>query len=282
MNYFIIFIFFLFYKIRNFFKLYLNNLKFKKISKKLDLVTYDYDKINEHGFIIIDKFFNKNDCEIIIKDIDTFINNNPKFIWKGKNQDWDQRIFGFDLVNKRISKFLNNTKLINSIQQLIGSPVKACYTMANKVINAPYNLGSGGGWHRDSIHKQFKAIVYLSDVNESTGNLQIILKSNCYNNLIKTHHILKKNLLDTRFTDSEIIKIVDKQKLNVVNLIGKAGTLIIFDTSNLHRGAPIKSGSRYAVTNYYYSYLDELTNIHPNPLIKKDSLNDLWTDHLKQ
>ena len=32
----------------------------------------------------------------------------------------------------------------------------------------------------------------------------------------------------------------------------KAGTLILFDSSTIHRGAPITAGTRYALTNYYY------------------------------
>ena len=31
------------------------------------------------------------------------------------------------------------------------------------------------------------------------------------------------------------------------------GTLILVDTSTLHRGAPIKKGIRYGFTNYYYT-----------------------------
>ena len=144
--------------------------------------------------------------------------------------------------------------------------------MANKINYAHDNLGSGGGWHRDTIHKEFKAILYLNDVNKRTGNLQIIQKTNNYNSIVHTHQLLKKNLLDTRFTNLEILKIIEKYKFKILDLTGKAGTLIIFNVSNLHRGAPIKSGTRYAVTNYYNTYLDELRVNHPNPIIKKDSL----------
>ena len=77
--------------------------------------------------------------------------------------------------------------------------------------NTQNNLGSGGGWHRDSIHKEYKAIVYLKDVDENSGNLQIIKKSNNYNSLLNAHHLLKKDLLDTRFTNSEVSKIIEEQ-----------------------------------------------------------------------
>ena len=44
--------------------------------------------------------------------------------------------------------------------------------MANKLIYKKGNLGSGGGWHRDTFFKkQLKFIIYLSDVGEKNGEL---------------------------------------------------------------------------------------------------------------
>ena len=34
--------------------------------------------------------------------------------------------------------------------------------------------------------------------------------------------------------------------------MAKAGTLILVDTSSIHRGMPIIAGVRYALTNYFY------------------------------
>ena len=34
--------------------------------------------------------------------------------------------------------------------------------------------------------------------------------------------------------------------------LGKAGTLLLVNTTGIHRGRPLKAGSRYALTNYYY------------------------------
>jgi predicted 2-oxoglutarate/Fe(II)-dependent dioxygenase YbiX len=37
----------------------------------------------------------------------------------------------------------------------------------------------------------------------------------------------------------------------IVTATAKAGTLVLFDTNCIHRGKPIQSGFRYAITNYY-------------------------------
>ena len=39
----------------------------------------------------------------------------------------------------------------------------------------------------------------------------------------------------------------------IKNFTASAGTLIIFDSSTIHRGSPILEGKRYAITNYYYA-----------------------------
>ena len=44
-------------------------------------------------------------------------------------------------------------------------------------------------------------------------------------------------------------------KINTIK--ARAGTVILFDCSNLHRGAPITiKKKRYALTNYYFSIKD--------------------------
>ena len=71
---------------------------------------------------------------------------------------------------------------------------------------------------------------------------------------------LKKGYPNTRFSDYEL-KILNKEKK--ITLTGKAGTLILFDGSLIHRGKPVLEGKRYALTNYYFPELDY------NNLVKK-------------
>ena len=43
----------------------------------------------------------------------------------------------------------------------------------------------------------------------------------------------------------------EKTGLKIVTLIAQPGDLIVFDGTGIHRGKPLKSGERYAMTNYY-------------------------------
>ena len=64
---------------------------------------------------------------------------------------------------------------------------------------------------------------------------------------------LNKGYPNTRFSDQEL-NIFNKEKK--ITLTGKAGTLILFDGSLIHRGKPILDGKRYALTNYYFPRMD--------------------------
>lgn len=126
--------------------------------------------------------------------------------------------------------------------------------MANRVEPRKSDLGSGGDWHRDSNYSQFKTLIYLTEVSEvDDGAFQIIPKTNGALYVLRSNLREGKKLTETRWTNSEIKKHGLSDKISTIT--GKAGSLVIFDTSNLHRGAPNINKNRYALTNYYYSNL---------------------------
>ena len=123
-------------------------------------------------------------------------------------------------------------------------------TLINKVIyNENQETNSGGGWHRDAHEIQFKTIMYLSDVTEKNG---------CFNFITKSQKKFIGNpeprtiSYSTRFSNETIEKLLKTNKNCIKHdIIGKKGTIIIADTSYIHRGKVIEEGERYAITNYY-------------------------------
>ena len=124
-------------------------------------------------------------------------------------------------------------------------------TLAAKVVAKPKNLGSGGGWHRDSMYeKQIKAISYLSDVDGDNGPFQYVVGSHSKGSVLRTldlHH--GPNL--KRFRADDLERWCESNQERVETIVGSAGDVILVDTRGLHRGMPIISGTRYALTNYY-------------------------------
>ena len=202
------------------------------------------DVLNElklNGFYVLNRFLNYDEVEKLKSSFLFQLKEMPECVWKDIHNS-DIRIYGIDRINKDFGSIFE-TEFLNEIySKYVSKKRKYSFVMANKTIFKEKNLGSGGGWHRDTfIKKQLKFIVYLTNVEEENGPFEYIPK---------THKILHK-ILDY-FT-----RILKKQKTryhsvskNSSKILGQKGDLIIVDTSGIHRGAPIKEGYRIALTFY--------------------------------
>ena len=230
----------------------------KKIIINEDEINNFTKEIKKNGFLVFDNFFDKSICEKIIKQIDAFRENNKNLTWEDE-KNCEFRIFGAEKIDKEIMVFFSNEKLINVGSKCLGRKVVNLMTMANMIKGEKNNLGSGGGWHRDDINFQFKAIIYLCDVTDKNGPFQLIKNSNKFFNMIKDTIKLKLNILNFRIENNRV-SLLDQRRIQTIT--GKAGTLILVDTSLIHRGKPLITGCRYALTNYYYPYyqVDSMKN----------------------
>ena len=203
-----------------------------------------------HGYAVIENFASEETCVHIIKKLIIFFENYPAKIWKD-DQKSDNRIFGAQIADKKIMEYFNDNFIKKIGEAYLGFKIKNVMTMANESDFSSSNNGSGNGWHKDAYRKQFKSLLYLNNVDKNNGPFQLLKRSNKIFNLIKVAIKLQKTYPDTRFSENEIEKISRSE--NVTTLEGRRGTLILFDPSLTHRGSPLKSSKRYALTNYYES-----------------------------
>lgn len=244
------FIFFIFWKILLKCKYFFYNFFYKQninLSANLKII----NKLKEDGYVVIRNYINRKDCKKIIKDIDLYLNNN-NFYWIDKENS-DKRIFGSENISKLILDF-HKSKMLKSIgSNYVGIELKNAFTMANKIRYHKANKGSGGGWHKDSFTTQYKTILYLNDVEIENGPFELVVSSQKNDIWFKICRSFNLNLFQTRFKNKQINHdFVKKNKIKTLN--GKAGTLIIVDSSVIHRGRPLNKGHRYAITNYYYPH----------------------------
>ena len=227
--------------------------------------------LKKDGIVTLPGFYSKEFCNDVIKSIDQYIELNkinaekiqakvkdPAFkrgvpMEDGTNY-WidslgsDKRIMFSEKLSPNINSFSQNTKFLNQGQALLGHALKLEYTMANRTSFLSNNLGSGGGWHRDNNYQHgYKALVYLTDVNDTNGPFEYL----------KQTFTLKNHLIDFpypdkyQFTDEEISKFIAKYPHLYTRLTASAGTVVLFNVNAIHRGMPLKQGVRYALTNYY-------------------------------
>jgi hypothetical protein len=185
-------------------------------------------------------------------------NRQKEFSWGVEDTDktmcWadpelsDLRVWHAEYLHPDIASFGNNKMFQRIAENYLHQPVSLRFTLCNHTRFIENNRGSGGGWHRDNNYiNSFKALVYLVDSNEQNGCFQYLKGSFSY-----SHHIFKTPTPDKyQFTHDEVLDMIGHDESRIFNVVGKAGTVVIFDTNGVHRGKPMEKGDRYALTNYY-------------------------------
>ena len=142
----------------------------------------------------------------------------------------------------------NDPFLLETASEYFGYPLLSHFVLGGKVTHNPdKQTNSGGGWHRDNRAKQVKTLVYLSDVSEENGPYLFLPHSDKFD--LPTRDGIGKV---TRYEDKIIEEFCKENKFEPFRVAGKAGTVIFTDTTFIHRGANINSGTRYTYTNYYF------------------------------
>lgn len=169
----------------------------------------------------------------------------------------DTRIFGAEKVGALARELGRDAQLNAFASAYAGGDESLIFCMANDV-GPSKAYGSGGEWHRDGFRHELKALLYLTDVSEADGPFALVPRS---------HHTLailrdtarvalggKAGAMPTRLKDFGDGR--------AHTFTAKAGTLILFDTSCIHAGLPVRAGGRrLALTNYYGSAASIAANL---------------------
>ena len=207
--------------------------------------------IKNEGIIIIENYINNDICKNIIINMEKnkgnfeYCNTNSHIFGSGN----DLRCKTYEKYDKYADGFLNDNNIHNLFEKILERKINVKRCQAGIVkFNKDNITSSGGGWHIDNKKIQLKAILYLNDVNTKNGPFIYIKNTQGGLDLENTIGDISK----TRFDDT-IIKTSEKiKKENIMEVTGKAGTLILVRTDNIHKGKIIEEGVRYSLTNYYY------------------------------
>ncbi|MDQ0564868.1 hypothetical protein GRI55_14560 [Erythrobacter citreus] len=188
------------------------------------------------------QFLDKRQCYDLRQSIDRAIENKSVKLWHDA-QGADIRIFNAERKLPEFQPLFE--KMLGYYVLKYGFAPRHAFLMVNRIVAAEGNLGSGGGWHRDSWFRQRKVFVFLSDVNEVNGPLE---------------YVSGTGALGVKLADF----IRYRGSLRVPTLMGRAkkskrmlltlaeGHGVHLDTTVVHRGRPIREGVRYAATLYAF------------------------------
>lgn len=209
------------------------------------------DKLSKHGYAVLPDYFDADFCAACVKSINNTVENHPEFVRKRE----DERLFGSQNICAELKAFHDDPRFSNLANSYYGAPSGVGVSMANRLgFVEGQSLGSGGDWHRDRMLRQFKTLVYLEDVTEKDGPFQFIDGSHTYheNRFREDSKITGLPNPITRLTDKDVQPLIKQRPERLITFTAKKGTVILVDTSGIHRGSPLNGGKRYAVFNYYY------------------------------
>ena len=233
--------------------------------KKIKDISRVVDEVNSNGFSIIPNFWDQKKCSHGRSEIDSIISKYPAAISKNSS---DNRIFAIEYFSEIFRDEFINHNYINDIMKSLYSSNTIYGTLLGQRVEAtPGNSGSGGSWHRDSLKKQFKAFLFISDVDDKSGPFQFFPKSNHYlNKFISCLSRGKRwNHLDYANEKDLIQAKVDIS--NELSVTCQQGTLLVADTSTIHRGKPGLEKDRYSLT--YYSFKHDIPD-HINEIVNRN------------
>jgi hypothetical protein len=203
--------------------------------------------IAEQGYVVVPDYFSRGECNEMIGDFEQMMKEHPYHVHRYS----DTRVFGAEEYSKLIAKFHYDPWLKNISNYYSEVPTVNALTMANRVDTDSSSKGSGEGWHKDLSFRQFKAFLYLNDVDENSGPFELIAHSHRLKDYIGDIRSGCLKFRELRITNSQIEAILARDPSRLRTLTGTAGTLILADTASIHRGRPPEGGMRYALTNYY-------------------------------
>jgi len=208
--------------------------------------------LHHDGYAILPSYYSPEHCELLIAEIDRMMATQHDVI-RGDAVGADSRVFGAERFSYPLAAFGAERFLREVGEVYHHGALRNLATLAGRLRFAPGNLGSGQGWHRDAFHFQYKAMVYLTEVTADNGPFQIFAGSHRALNAVRdTIRGRLDRVPNSRISEAQIARLITSEPDRLRTLTASRGTVILFDSSAIHRGSPIRTGIRYALTNYYY------------------------------
>lgn len=204
------------------------------------------------GLVVIRGFYDQEKITSLRHEINRLMRERESGVWKDA-QGSDHRLFGADRHSRGIKAYLDDPMIHRIGRRFSRTRELTGLTLAAHMIFKKDNQGSGAGWHRDSpISRQFKSILYLSDVDNSNGPFEYLLGSHRKSSVVRLVLAKHQTYRQFRFADESVEQILMNVDCPKVRFLGKAGDLALVNTKGIHRGSPMQQGERYALTNYYF------------------------------
>lgn len=208
--------------------------------------------LQRDGIITLPGYWSAEKCATGRAEIDRLVADYPDSV-RNFSGGADKRMFGVEAVSPLLAEFHADPFLRDMGEFLGGAELYNFATLGARIDATSANNGSGDGWHRDGFGFQFKSILYLSDVTEDNGPFEFLPGSHTgWRAAFDTAVGRLPAAPSSRYEPADIDQLVGRFGITRQHFAAKAGTLILVNTSGIHRGCPLRAGTRYALTNYFF------------------------------
>lgn len=249
---------------------FLKNKHYKKKSNE----NLHSQELNEKGFLFLeDKLCNDLKVDNINNKIKNIINEDVKNLEKNKafiKLATTEEI----LSNKDCFEFLTNNKLIGIINSYLGEVPQILHTQVWYSPNKKFIENTSQEFHLDhEDRKQVKLFLFLEDISEDNGPLELISKSHSEQKIKDTGYRLMGGDKPKRLSDKSII--LD----HIIKCVGMQNSIILVDTSKvLHRGSTKSPKSR---TIFMAQYVTKYSTSKNKDIVINNNSNDTKSNKLK-
>jgi hypothetical protein len=208
--------------------------------------------LKDDGVAIVPDFVADDQVQVLLAEIDRIFDQYQHRLRPDAHGS-DTRAWGADRVSSPIARFATDPTIVDVGTAYMRVRQEPLCTLANIVVPKVGNLGSGGGWHRDTVQsRQFKAMLYLTDVEPGNGPFEYLPGSHHVPYIARSVALEGIGFRQHRFSEDEVQRVASRFDTPPRAVTGRAGTMFMVDSSLIHRGRPIVDGERRSLTNYLY------------------------------
>lgn len=219
------------------------------------------EALKKNGVYLIDQAYDENYCEKIINFIDSQKeDSNVEINYSGT----EKRIWQSHKIYPLIKDFANDSG--EFLSSVFGKKFEPSDVLAykNTALDNSDQNSRKGRWHIDSFRRMYKIFIFLTDTTELSGPFEYL--PNTHKTSFRYKMALKQNFFFDftkllsggkrpyqSISDDKIGKLVE-HGYQPTPVIVRAGTVMVVDTSSIHRARPCIVGNRYALTAYFGKY----------------------------
>jgi hypothetical protein len=210
----------------------------------------------KNGHLLIEGAYNRATCNDIIRWIDSYS------LRDGVEQNYagtELRIWDSQKRHDLLRAFWEESNLFMSCLLNADTEAYTLLAIRNRALDPLDTKSQHGRWHIDSLRRQYKIFLFLGDVDESSGPFEFVPGSHAAafktSMAIKGIYLRPSDVFSGRrrysSLDDEWVRKIARKDRAPLPVLCPAGTVMVADTSAIHRARPCSQGARYALTAYY-------------------------------